>query len=442
MRDHLRVPWLLRRAFTLIELLVVVAIIAILAAMLLPALSAAREKARRASCMTNLKQLGAALTSYTGDYNGYFPSWVGWMNATEPDDDWCSPSRRSCDGTIHTTGSGRYIPRDDTNAGNANVVKLYSARPGDQCHPTSAAVKLHATTVNTGPIAGWRSLAFGYKAAGSSLPLYREGLLHQAPIGLGMLLTSGYMSAQSLYCPSSKGMRSPLMLDPGAGETLDRFGFALGHWKDAGGYTGEVLHYGDWTGVTPWSARNMGLFSHYAYRNVPLCVYYPWHAYEDGCDLKNRIPGTKPYVHGKIGCPIFRTNRELSGRALVADAFGKGGAGSYRDASGESPFGRYPSEGESQGLISFATQGHRDAFNLLYGDGHAAVYGDPQQRIAWHEVAWMDYRNSLSHNYYYGNAGGYQGPFNRPMDHIYFRGTGLAIWHEFDTAGRIDVDAE
>ncbi len=62
------------KLFTLIELLVVVAIIAILAAMLLPALNKARESARSASCISNLKQLGLGTLQYVDDNNGTLPN--------------------------------------------------------------------------------------------------------------------------------------------------------------------------------------------------------------------------------------------------------------------------------------------------------------------------------------------------------------------------------
>ena len=101
----------MKKHFTLIELLVVIAIIAILAAMLLPALSAARARARTSSCLSNLKQHGTAFTMYTQDNKeftvthtapqfGTYGRWFHVLDAYCPMIDWGASTEANRSGVL------------------------------------------------------------------------------------------------------------------------------------------------------------------------------------------------------------------------------------------------------------------------------------------------------------------------------------------------------
>jgi prepilin-type N-terminal cleavage/methylation domain-containing protein/prepilin-type processing-associated H-X9-DG protein len=81
-----------RGAFTLIELLVVIAIIAILAAILFPVFARARENARRASCISNLKQIGLGIMQYVQDYDEKYPPTGYTIDIVPPDGVWYGSS--------------------------------------------------------------------------------------------------------------------------------------------------------------------------------------------------------------------------------------------------------------------------------------------------------------------------------------------------------------
>src|SRR5688500_13688299 len=138
-----------RRGFTLIELLIVISIIALLAAILFPVFSRARESARRASCQSNLKQIGLGIMQYTQDFDEMMPrscfstasnqcsetsienvQWK-WMDAIYPyvksEQLFMCPSalRGSIHGFTSTKFSGRYRYATGFNWGNYAINNGY-----------------------------------------------------------------------------------------------------------------------------------------------------------------------------------------------------------------------------------------------------------------------------------------------------------------------------
>ena len=440
-------------AFTLIELLVVIAIIAILAAMLLPALAAAREKSRRTACINQLKQMAVGLQSYLGDYDQYFPCWTGyggpsvssWTSNSyswEPfDDGWYSNPR---DGTQRISfaqgGYGYNCPA--TGAGshgevmgfNGPLVKhrtIYAGRQGDPC---------------------WIN-----KLDYDAVP---AGELQMGPVGLGFLVEGEYVpDARVFFCPSAGGSMPPDYMREGTSYTY-KAAVSIKDLQSAGGYDHQSIAYGDWTRLPNWgdgrdvyTAGNLGyngkaLQCDYHYRNVQISLPW-WSVHDDAGEDLNGDPAatlattgpvrfyigyTKPKVMTAVGCATFKTQKLLKDRAIVSDTFtwqyadyryisvSQGGTALYASETLQPGYGRYA---------------HSEGYNVLYGDWSAKWYGDPRKFILWPEWVPNAVNDEASYrstdNNYASNC------WDKTLSSYVNRFGSQCIWNTFDTHRGIDL---
>ena len=319
--------------FTLVEMLVVMAIIGILAALILPAISSAREQGRRTNCMSNLDQIGKSMSIYCNGNDDYLPSWADYGT------DNCEVRRK--------------FPADplyNVYKGHAGYVHQMTIGYGFEYNDSTSAASPNLNDLNTSA----------------------QNLL---PVGLGILVVRDALpDPRVLNCPSMRTRATTYFGTAASGLVAYNFDAAI--WKTMGGDPAKTFTFGDGTAMsgsigtvtvagTPPATPDkkvMGVLSSYAYRCVPF--YSPTGVQ---CSLKTGgATGTKEVTKADHLTPAFRTRRALKDRAFAADSFDNMPA-----VGSVTPF---PKGGMVQ-------QHHGKGYSVVYGDGHGKWYEDGDNRI-------------------------------------------------------------
>jgi len=310
-------------AFTLVELLVVMAIIAILAGLLLPALASARERGRKATCASNLGQIGKSLAMYLTGYDEYYPSYANYGADSPAVDPYFKDSPRKVQEYQTRANSPRLASR--------NMVLAYSSGRD--------ASKLTHDPANPRP--------------------------NFIANGLGIMVKKKHLpDGGVLMCPSLGGKTLTYY---GAGSTVEGYEHRSDLWKLLRGRSHtQGIEQGDgtWLKEHAGSEEAVALLGSFSYRLQP----WVFGSYDSGTDTwtaagagdRRTVENTRPRVRAYYLCPPFKSRKQLGLRAVASDSF---------------------DHGKSKWTKGFAASHHTTGYNVLYGDSHVSWYYDGKETI-------------------------------------------------------------